>query len=393
VLSRALPDRTGRVPSLPPPRPPRRVKRRAPLPPPPLDDEDARSDDDGESPSPAPPRPARAQTAGQSETDTEASRAAFDALRDVLRKRGNKDPKVLALDGWVGTRRRCPPRGSGSLGTWYHKFTDPDGETYRTLVSAACAAEPRAEGEESLLEEKSWAAVRHKRFAKLARWQRPAAVRDLAVPPAPVDPVPDAAGGFNYGEEWSTNGAHAGWLADSLAAFGGDIEDDRCEEPRALLAAACQKADVRPPAYGRNLPPATWMEDVEALAESEPDLAQRAALRELARTAAAIDLDCREAAKESAKRDWPAPRSCHLLATLCVFVIRTTEHRAVRIMDCEARLDDDDKIKLTWHGPNKPFDLDHLAWTEIARVWASGRVCYLFDFRIHHRFIGLSFRQ
>ena len=62
-------------------------------------------------------------------------------------------------------------------------------------------------------------------------------------------------------------------------------------------------------------------------------------------------------------------------------------------MDCEARLGDDDKIKLTWHGPNKPFDLDHLAWTEIARVWASGRVCYLFDFRIHHRFIGLSFHQ
>jgi len=253
-------------------------------------------------------------------------------------------------------------------------------------VSAACAAEPRAEGEEepSLFAEIFWEDARHGRFAKLARWQRPAAVRDLAVPPAPVDPVPDAAGGFDYGQEWSVNGAHAGWLADSLAAFGGDIEDDRCEEPRALLAAACQKADVRPPAYGRNLPPATWMEDVEALAKSEPDLARRAALRELARRAAAIDSDCREAARETAKRDWPAARCCHVLATLCVCVIRTTEHRVVRIMDCEAALGDDNKIKLTWHGPNKPFDLDHLAWTEIARVLASGRVlfCLTFTFTI-----------
>ena len=45
-------------------------------------------------------------------------------------------------------------------------------------------------------------------------------------------------------------------------------------------------------------------------------------------------------------------------------------------MDCEAELGDDDKIRLTWHGPNKPFDLDHLAWTEIARVYASGSACY-----------------
>ena len=62
-------------------------------------------------------------------------------------------------------------------------------------------------------------------------------------------------------------------------------------------------------------------------------------------------------------------------------------------MDCEAQLGDDDRIRLTWHGPNRPFDLDHLAWTEIARVYASGRVCYLFDFSIHHSFIGLSFHQ
>ena len=81
------------------------------------------------------------------------------------------------------------------------------------------------------------------------------------------------------------------------------------------------------------------------------------------------------------------------MAVICTFILRKTEHRVVRIMDCEAELGDDDKIRLTWHGPNKPFDLDHLAWTEIARVWASGHVCNFCDFRIHYRFIGLCFRQ
>ena len=388
-VSRALPEsRTGRVLPPPPPRQPlRRGKRRAPLPPPPLD-EDARSDaDDGESPPRALLRPPRAQTAGQSETDAEAARGAFAKLRALLRKRGITDPKILELEGWRATRRPRPLAGAGHSSGWNYKFTDPDGETYKNLVSAACAAEPRAEGEEaapSFLEETCWARARHGRFAALEPWQRPAPLRHLAVPPPPDDPVPDAAGGFDYGEDWSTNGAHAGWLADSLAAHGGDIEDDRCEEPRALLATACQKADVRPPAYARNLAPATWMEDVEALAKSEPDMARRSALRELARRAAEIDLDCREAAKRYAEKNWPAARCCHVLATLCVFVIRTTEHRVVRIMDCEARLGDDNKIKLTWHGPNKPFDLDHLAWTEIARVLASGRVlfCLTFTFTI-----------
>ena len=117
------------------------------------------------------------------------------------------------------------------------------------------------------------------------------------------------------------------------------------------------------------------MGDVEALAKSEPDLARRAALRELARRAEAIDENCREAAREVAERDWPASRCCHALAVICTCIIRTTSHRVVRVMDCEAELGDDDKIRLTWHGPNKPFDLDHLAWTEIARVYASCRVC------------------
>lgn len=125
----------------------------------------------------------------------------------------------------------------------------------------------------------------------------------------------------------------------------------------------------------RHVAPWTWIGGVKELAKQEPDLARRAALHELARVAKKIDLDCREAAKKTAKKELAAPRCCLGLATVCVFIIRTTSQREVRILDCEARLGDDDKIKLTWHGPNVPFDLDHLAWTEIPRIFVGDRVC------------------
>mmetsp|Transcript_17344 Transcript_17344/g.45570 ORF Transcript_17344/g.45570 Transcript_17344/m.45570 type:complete len:400 (-) Transcript_17344:426-1625(-) len=361
---------------------PRERKRRARLPPPPLVDEDARSNaDDGESPPCALPRPPRAQTADQSETDAEAARAAFDALRELLRKRGNKDPKVLELAGWTATRVRPPPKADGRTNGWRYTFTDQDGETYRTLVSAACAAEPRAAGEEapSLLDETYWARARHDHFTELKWWERPAALRHVRVPPPPDDPVPDALGGFDaaYGDDWTRAKPHPQFVRDDVAAMGGDMDDDRCWEPRTALAVACQTAKMRPPVHRRNVPPKTWCRGVLQLADNEPDQAQRAALRELARVAKALDSDCRDAAKSYAEKNWAAPRCCHLLATICVCIIRTTEHRLVRVMDCEAELGDDDKIRLTWHGPNKPFDLDHLAWTKIARVYASGRVCNL----------------
>ena len=188
----------GRVPA--PRQQPRARKRRAPLPPQPLVDEDARSDaDDDESPRRAPPRPPRAQTADQSETDAEAARAAFDALRELLRKRGNNDAQVLALEGWAATREPRPRTHNGWSHGYKYTFTDPDGETYKSLVSAACAAELRASGEEvpSLLEETCWARARHKRFEELKWWERPAALRHVRVPPSPDDPVPDSLGGFD----------------------------------------------------------------------------------------------------------------------------------------------------------------------------------------------------
>ena len=394
ALSADLPRRAGFVPRQ---QPPRARKRRVPLPPRPLVDEDARSDaDDGESPPRAPLRSSRAPTADESETDAEATRAAFDALRDVLRKRGNKDPNVLELAGWTATcERNRPHSGSGWLQGWRYTFTDQDGETYTTLVSAACAAELRASGEEepSLLEETFWEDVRHKRFEELKWWERPAALRHVRVPPPPDDPVPGSLGGFDaaYGDDWTRDRPHPQFVRDDVAAMGGDMDDDRCCRPRTALAVACQAAKMRPPVHRRNVTPNRWREGLLELADKEPDQARREVLRELERAATTIDRDCREAAKETAKRDWPAPRCCHVLAMLCVFVIRTTEHRAVRIMDCEARLGDDDKIKLTWHGPNKPFDLDHLSWTEIARVWASGRVCYLFGLSRSPSFHGLAF--
>ena len=388
-LASALPVSHRPAGFVPPRQPLRRGKRRAPLPPPPLD-EDARSDaDDGESPPRALLRPPRAQTAGQSETDAEAARGAFAKLRALLRKRGITDPKILELEGWRATRRPRPLAGAGHSSGWSYKFTDPDGETYKNLVSAACAAEPRAEGEEaapSFLEETCWARARHGRFAALEPWQRPAPLRWLSVPPPPVDEVPDVLGGFDaaYGDDWTRDRPHPQFVDDDVAAMGGDMDDERCLGPRTELAVACQAAKMRPPVQRRNLSPGGWCEGLLELADRETDQARRAELRELERAAAAIDLDCRDAAKRYAEKNWPAARCCHVLATLCVFVIRTTEHRVVRIMDCEARLGDDNKIKLTWHGPNKPFDLDHLAWTEIARVLASGRVlfCLTFTFTI-----------
>ncbi len=343
-------------------------------------------------------RRAPKRTAVAPETPGQASQRALEELQRALRRRGHKDTEIpQLLQGWTATRERQPVRHTGTYHGDTYQVTDPDGETYRSIVSAACAAEPRAEGEEaapSLLDETFWEDARHGRFAKLARWQRPAPVRDLKVPPPPDDPVPNILGGFDnaYGDDWTRAKPHPQFVRDDVAAMGGDMDDDRCCRPRTALAVACQAAKMRPPVHRRNVPPRTWRRGILRLADNEPDLARRAELRELERAAAAIDLDCREAAKRYAEKNWPAARCCHVLATLCVFVIRTTEHRVVRIMDCEARLGDDNKIKLTWHGPNKPFDLDHLAWTEIARVLASGRVI-LFDFHVHHHFIGLSFHQ
>ena len=324
-LSRALPDRTGRVPSLPPPRPPRRVERPAPLPPPPLVDEGARSDAaDDESPPRALPRPPRAQTADQSETDAEASRAAFDTLRALLRKRGNDDPEVLNLEGWTATREPRLLSGAGRLGGWHYKFTDPDGETYKTVVEAACAAEPRAEGEEapSFFEETCWLRARHARFAKLKTWERPAAVRDLAVPPPPDDPVPDVFGGFDaaYGDDWTRAKPHPQFVDDDVAAMGGDMDDERCWGPRTALAVACQAARMRPPVHRRNVTPAGWCDGLLQLADDEPDQAHRAALRELARVAKALDSDCRDAAKRDAEKNWPAAR----YKKMCVLILGTS---------------------------------------------------------------------
>ena len=275
VLSRALPDRNGRVPA-PRQQPPRARKRRPQLPPPPLVDEDARSNaDDGESPPRALPRPSRAQTADQSETDAEAARGAFAKLRALLRKRGITDPKILALDGWRATRVRNPLCDDGWRCGWRYNFTSPDGERYRNLVSAACAAEPRAEGGEvpSLLEETCWARARHTRFAALEPWQRPAPLRHLQLPPPPDDPVPNIRGGFDdaYGDDWTRTKPHPQFVRDDVAAMGGDMDDDRCWGPRTELAVACQAAKMRPPVHRRNVTPAGWCEGLLQLADDEPD--------------------------------------------------------------------------------------------------------------------------
>lgn len=171
-LSRPLPNRLGRVQ----PQQPRRAEHRAQLPPPPLDDSDARSDgDDGDVPQRAPLwRPARraaARTCDLSEmAAVEASRAALDLLRARLRDRGIEDPDVLT--GWKGTRTQRYRPGDGRANGWEYTFTDPDGETYRGLGEAACAAEPRDEDEEtpSLLEEIHWAGQRYRTFAALEPW-------------------------------------------------------------------------------------------------------------------------------------------------------------------------------------------------------------------------------
>ena len=231
----------------------------------------------------------------------------------MLRKRGNEDPNVLELEGWTATRERKRLTAAGRLNGYKYKFTDPDGEEYCTVVEAACAAEPRAEGEEqaaSLLEETFWEDARHKRFEELKWWERPAALRHVRVPPSPDDPVPDSLGGFDaaYGDDWTRDRPHPQFVRDDVAAMGGDMDDDRCWEPRTELAEACQKARMRPPVHRRNVEPARWCEGLLELANNEPDRARRKELRELQRAATKIDRDCRDAAKSYAEKNWAAPR-------------------------------------------------------------------------------------
>ena len=151
---------------------------------------------------------------------------------------------------------------------------------------------------------------------------------------------------------------------------------------------------MRPPAYQRDLAPATWMGDVEALAKQETDPARRATLRELARAAAQIDEDCREAARKTAEEEWDEPRCCHVAAGLAIFALEHGTTREAEVQDCVARYGEDGEIELEWLGPNRPFDLDHLAWTEIPRVPASGSAINFVDFPIiDYSFVGLQVLQ
>ena len=307
--------------------------------------------------------------ADRPETPEEASRRALEELQRVLRGRGHEASEVSQLvQGWSATRERYVNTATGTYRGYNYKFTDPDGETYKNLVSAACAAEPRAEGEDYVLfDEVDWEGERYRRLAALPQYRRPVGLRHGELPPPPVDEVPSASGGFAYGDDWG-NGTHAPWLVASLKAAGGDIGDDRCEKPRARLAAACQKANVRPPAYQRDLAPATWIGDVEDLAKADSN--RRAALLELVSVATQIDSDCREAARENV--EWDEPRCCHVAAVLAVFALLEGTEREAEVQNCVARYGEDDEIELEWLGPNRPFDLDHLAWTEIPRVPAGG---------------------
>ena len=308
----------------------------------------------------------------QPETPEQASRRALEELQRTLRRRGHEDTELpQLLQGWTATRERNPRTCRGLAG-YNYTFTDPDGETYRSIVSAACAAEQRVTGvEEPLFYEVDWNRERHRRLAALPRYERPFGLRHRDLPPPPVDEVPSAAGGFAYGNDWE-NGTHAPWLVDSLKAAGGDIGDPRCERPRTLLAKACEKADVRVPLYQRGSKPAAWLEDVLALAEDETDQARRAALRELAHVAEKIDEDCREAARDNV--EWDEPRCCHVAAALAVCALELGTGREADVQDCVARYGEDDEIELEWLGPNRSFDLDHLAWTEIPRVPVSDPV-------------------
>ena len=307
--------------------------------------------------------------ADRPETPEQASRRALEELQRVLRGRGHEASTVSQLvQGWSATRERYVNPATGTYRGYHYTFTDPDGEKYGSIVSAACAAEPRAEGEGYVLfDEVDWEGERYRRLAALPQYRRPFGLRHCDLPPPPVDPVPPASGGFAYGDDWE-NGTHAPWLVDSLKAAGGDIGDPRCERPRALLATACAKANVRPPAYQRDLAPATWIGDVEDLAKADSN--RRAALLELASVATQIDSDCREAARENV--EWDEPRCCHVAAVLAVFALLEGTEREAEVQNCVARYGEDDEIELEWLGPNRPFDLDHLAWTEIPRVPAGG---------------------
>ena len=55
-------------------------------------------------------------------------------------------------------------------------------------------------------------------------------------------------------------------------------------------------------------------------------------------------------------------------AALAIFSLEHGTEREAEVQDCVARYGEDDEIELEWLGPNRPFDLDHLAWTEIPRV-------------------------
>lgn len=312
-------------------------------------------------------RRAPQRTAAPPETPGQASRRALEELQRVLRRRGHEASELpQLLQGWTGTRERSPRTSTGMLNGYHYKFTDPDGETHGSIVKAACAAEQRFAGvEEPLFDEVDWGGERYRRLAALPRYRRPFGLRRCELPPPPVDPVPPASGGFAYGDDWS-NGTHAPWLVASLKAAGGDIGDERCERPRNLLAAACEKADVRPPAYQRFSSPGAWIGDVEDLAKSETDSNRRAALLELVSVATQIDSDCREAARENV--EWDEPRCCHVAAALAIFSLEHGTEREAEVQDCVARYGEDDEIELEWLGPNRPFDLDHLAWTEIPRV-------------------------
>ena len=301
------------------------------------------------------------------ETPGQASRRALEELQRTLRRRGHEASKVSQLlQGWTATRERKRLRHTGTNDGYKYTFTDPDGETHGSIVKAACAAEQRFAGvEEPLFDEVDWEGERYRRLAALPQYRRPVGLRHGELPPPPVDPVPPAAGSFAYGDNWQ-NGTHAPWLVDSLKAAGGDIGDERCERPRNLLAAACEKADVRPPAYQRFSSPGAWIGDVEDLAKSETDSNRRAALLELVSVAEKIDEDCREAARDNV--EWDEPRCCHLAAALAVCALELGTEREAEVQDCVARYGEDDEIELEWLGPNRPFDLDHLAWTEIPRV-------------------------
>ena len=259
----------------------------------------------------------------QSKTAVEASRAALDALRAKLRARGNTDPEVRKLTGWTATRVK-QLNHLGVANGWEYKFTDSGGEVYRGLVQAACAAEPRDKDEEtpSLLDEIHWEGERYRSLEELEPWQLPAVLRSRPLPPPPVDRVADALGGFKaaYGPDWTANKSHPDFICDDVKAMGGDMDDLRCSRPRTLIAEACQPADMRPPVLRRHVAPWTWIGGVKELAKQEPDLARRAALHELARVAKKIDLDCREAAKKTARKDWAEPRCC-LAWRLCAFIL------------------------------------------------------------------------